>query len=126
MFRLFNFHSNRELGLGDEGEVMRFSLEIFGIQPLKKKKTQNILYISGSLAAELKLERKSLLLWNISFRGKVSACNEKHTISVRVKKAKYSEAVVFPFWSNRKLLHCGSGLQRESGGKIIITDSGII
>lgn len=79
---------------------MRFSLEIFGTQPRN----------SGSLAAELKWEINRLLLEEVQLQRRRGS--EELTVSVRVKEAKYSEAVVFPFWSDRQLLHCGSGLQR--------------
>lgn len=40
--------------------------------------------------------------------------NDQVTVSVRVKKAKYSQAIVLPFWSYSQLLHCCSGLQLKA------------
>lgn len=68
----------------------------------------NIHYVSGSEVLGLRGLWKMSTLSNVQMLPQIG--EKLVTISVRVKVAKYSQAIVLPLWSHCQFLHCCPGL----------------
>lgn len=109
VLRLLSSYSIWTRGSGYDGSEIRFSLRSLAFSP---NKNVNIHNLSGTEAHGLRgLWKLSALITHLLKGPQPHRALGLLAVFVRVKKSKYSQAVVLPLWSHRQLLHCGSGLQ---------------